>query len=366
MIVVIINNVVVFSGIGGFLAMVLVIADYFLANYGDCDIDINQGKRNFTVTGGSTLLSSLAEKNVFIPSACGGKGTCGLCKVKLLKSLGPVLPTEKPYINQDELKNGVRLSCQIKVKEDVFIEIPESLFSIKKFKGKVSKIIDYTYDIKGVYIQLEEPGSIKFKAGQYVQLESKRYGKVKQVVSRAYSMASPPFDDDKIELIIRLVPDGIMTTYIHKHLKDRDDISFTGPYGDFYIRDTKTDMIFVAGGSGMAPFKSILADLEKQQSGRRIVYLFGARKEKDLFLLDEMRQYEKKLTDFTFIPVLSQVDDSSGWKGKKGYIPPLLKDYIRDPENTEGYLCGSPGLLAVAEKEMLKLGIKRVYYDSFS
>ncbi len=365
MIILIINNVVILAGIGGFLAMLLVIADYFLANYGDCNIDINQGKKKFTVKGGSSLLSSLAEKMVFIPSACGGKGTCGLCKVKLLKEIGPVLPTEKPYLDKDELKNGVRLSCQIKVKQDIFIHIPEALFSIKKFRGKVERIIDYTYDIKGVYIKLDEPKNIEFKAGQYVQLESKKYGKVKQVVSRAYSMSSPPFEEDKIELIIRLVPDGIMTNYVHKQLHQGDDISFTGPYGEFFIRDSKADMIFVAGGSGMAPFKSILADLEKQQSKRRIVYLFGARTEKDLFLVDEMRHFEDTLADFTFIPVLSQADEDSDWKGKKGYIPPILKDYVKDPDNTEGYLCGSPGLLAVTEKEMHKLGIKNVYYDSF-
>lgn len=365
MILLIINNVIVFTGIGSVLAVLLVIADHFLANYGDCRISINDGKKELQIKGGNSLLNSLAENSVFIPSACGGKGTCGLCKVKVISGGGPLLPTEKPYLDENERGKGVRLSCQVKVKEDVSISIPQSLFAIKKFAGIVTKIIDYTYDIKGVFIKLAEPDEIDFKAGQYVQLESKKYPKVREIVSRAYSIASPPSEKRMIELIIRFVPDGIMTTYIHHHLKEKDEIFFTGPYGDFYLRDNKKDMIFVAGGSGMAPFKSILDEMKLKGTDRRIVYLFGAREEKDLFLTEEMEAFEKELPDFTFIPVLSQADNDSNWTGRRGYIPPLLKEFLQDAENTEGYLCGSPGLLAVAEKEMKKLGIKDVYYDSF-
>ncbi|MBW6515056.1 MAG: 2Fe-2S iron-sulfur cluster binding domain-containing protein [Candidatus Cloacimonetes bacterium] len=360
----IINNVVIFAGIGGFLALLLVIADYFLANYGDCQIDIN-GKKKLTVKGGSSLLNSLAENNVFIPSACGGRGTCGLCKVKVKEGGGPLLPTERPYLDADELKNGVRLSCQVKVKEDIIISIPEALFSIRKFKGVVETIIDYTYDTKGLVIKLIEPAKIDFKAGQYIQLESKKYAKSKQVVSRAYSMANCPENNNVVELIIRRVPDGIMTTFVHDYLKKDDELYLTGPYGDFFIRDTDTDMIFVAGGSGMAPFKGIIEDLYKKESKQHIVYFFGARTTEDLFLVDEMKEYEKKMADFTFIPVISQPEKSPDWKGESGYIPPLLDKHIRDPKNTEGYLCGSPALIASTEKKMKELGIENVYYDSF-
>ena len=364
MLILIVNNVLIFAGIGGFLALLLVIADYFLANYGDCQIEIN-GKTKITVKGGSSLLNSLGENNIFIPSACGGRGTCGLCKVKVSQGGGPLLPTERPYMEAEELKNNIRLSCQVKVKEDIFISIPEALFSIRKFKGILKEIIEHTYDTKGLVIKLQEPEKIEFKAGQYIQLESKKYPKSKQVVTRAYSMANPPGKSDQVELIIRRVPDGIMTTFVLDYLKKGEELYLTGPYGDFFIRDTEADMIFVAGGSGMAPFKGILADLAEKNTKRRIVFFFGARTIKDLFLVEEMQGYEKKMSDFTFIPVLSQPEEGTEWKGKTGYIPPLLEAEIRDANNTEGYLCGSPALIAATEKKMKELGIEKIYYDSF-
>lgn len=364
MLFIIINNVLIFAAIGGFLAILLVLADYFLANYGDCQILIND-KRKITIKGGNSLLSSLAENDIFIPSACGGRGTCGLCKIRALEGDGPLLPTEKPYLTKQEISEGVRLSCQVKVKKDISISIPEALFSIRKFKGVVENIIDYTYDTKGIVIKLLEPREIDFNAGQYIQLESKKYPKVRQVVSRAYSMANSPAHNDRVELIIRKVPDGIMTTFTHDYLKKDDQLFLTGPYGEFFIRDTDADMIFVAGGSGMAPFKGIMEDLAAKQSPRHIVYFFGARTEKDLFLVDEMREYEIKMPDFTFIPVLSNPESDSDWQGPTGYIPPLLDEYIRDPANTEGYLCGSPALINVTEKKMRELGIEKIYYDSF-
>ncbi len=364
--IVILFNVAYLSGIAGLLSFVLVIADYFFANYGDCTIDINKGKRKITLKGGNSLLGSLSESNLFVASACGGKGTCGMCKVKVISGGGPLLPTEKPLLNQAELDGNVRLSCQIKVKQDIEIEVPAELFSIKKYQGKVTEIIDYTYDIKGVTIKLADNDNIEFKSGQYVQLFSKKYAKVKEVVSRAYSMASSPMEDKKIELLIRKVPDGIMTTYIHDYLKEGDEISFTGPYGDFYLRDTNTDMIFVAGGSGMAPFKAILEELVVKGCDRKITFFFGARTKKDLFLLPEMEEFEKKLSCFKFIPVLSKPESDSDWEGLTGYIPPLLSDYIEDAGNTEAYLCGSPGMIDATEKKLKELNIEDIYYDSFS
>ncbi|MFA5499430.1 MAG: FAD-binding oxidoreductase [Candidatus Cloacimonadia bacterium] len=364
MMLIIINNVLTFVGLSGVLSTIIVIADYFLANYGDCKIDIN-GKREITVKGGSSLLTSLAEKDIFVSSACGGRGTCGLCKVKGIDGCGPLLPTEKPYMSPKELEEGIRLSCQVKVKRDLKIEIPESIFSIRKYKSVVTAIEDYTYDIKRIEFKLIEPNEITFKAGQYVQLESKRYGKVRQPVMRAYSVSSNPSHTDYIELIIRKVPEGIMTTFTHDHLKEKDEISFTGPFGDFYIRDTGTDMFFVAGGSGMAPFKGMLEELNEKKSKRRIVFFFGARTTKDLFLLEEMKKFEEEMHDFKFIPILSHPEPNDGWDGLTGYIPPYFEEHLRDPKNTEGYLCGNPGLLNASEKRMRELGIEDIYYDSF-
>ena len=156
-----------------------------------------------------------------------------------------------------------------------------------------------------------------------------------------------------------------MTTFTHDYLKEKDEISFTGPFGDFYIRDTEADMFFVAGGSGLAPFKGMLEYLNETKSKRRIVFFFGARTTKDLFLLDEMKKFGVEMHDFKFIPILSHPEPEVEWNGLTGYIPPYFEEHLRDPKNTEGYLCGNPGLLNASEKRMKELGIERVYYDSF-
>lgn len=361
----IIYNVLAVSALTGFMAFVLVLADGVFANYGECNVNIN-GKKNLKVQGGSSLLSLLSANGIFIPSACGGKGTCGFCKVKIYEGADPLLPTEKPYLDENEINNSVRLSCQVKVKRDIKIEIPESLFNIRKYKTRVKAIVDYTYDIKGITLQLLEPAEIEFRAGQYVQLEAPKYEKIRQRVSRAYSISSCPADKDIIQLIIRKVPDGIVTTYVHHYLNVGDEVNFTGPFGDFFIRDTEADMIFTAGGSGKAPFKSIIEDLYNKGCKRNIIYFFGARTSRDIYLTDFFREYEKKMPNFKYIPVLSQPDENDDWEGLTGYIPPFYGKYIQNAENTEAYLCGSPGMIAAAERELTRLGIKKIYYDSFN
>jgi Na+-transporting NADH:ubiquinone oxidoreductase subunit F len=368
MVYLVLQTVLIVSGITGLLAFLLVIAEYFFANYGECEIDINKGKKNLKVTGGSSLLSTLDENKIYLASACGGRGSCGFCKCKVTAGGGPILPTEKPFLNESELQNNIRLSCQVKIKEDIQIQIPESIFNIRKFKATVQKVEDLTYDIKQLTLKLIEPDSINFKAGQYIQLEAPRYKKSKQPVSRAYSISSSPSHTDYIQVIIRRVPDGICTTYVFDFLKEGEMINFTGPFGDFFIRDTEADMLFVAGGSGKAPIKSMVEFLDEQASQRRMVYMFGARTTKDLYYTELFNDYEEKLKDFTYVPVLSQPEENSGWKGKTGYIPPYFKEFLRDPKNTEAYLCGSPGMIAAVTKSLIENGVpnEKIYYDSFS
>ncbi|MDZ4121111.1 MAG: FAD-binding oxidoreductase, partial [Candidatus Cloacimonadaceae bacterium] len=303
MIILILRDVAVATGISAILAFVLVLAQRYLNDYGDCKIDIN-GKRNVTVKGGSSLLNSLSDKQIFLPSACGGRGSCGTCKCKVESGGGPVLPTEKPFLSKIELDTNIRLSCQVKIKSDIRIEIPETIFNIRRYRAEVAEIIDYTYDIKGITFKLLDPDKINFKAGQYVQLETQSYGKVKQHAIRAYSISSKPQIDDRIQLIIRLVPEGICTTWVHNHLKVGDEIYFTGPYGDFYLRDTEADVLFVAGGSGKAPIKSMLEYLRVVGTNRKMTYFFGARDLKDLYLTDEMRGFEEHFDQFEYVPVL--------------------------------------------------------------
>ncbi len=366
MLTVIFKDIAVLAGISGLLAILLVIAERWLNNYGDCKIDIN-GKRDLTVKGGNNLLASLGEEQIFLPSACGGRGSCGACKCKITAGGGPLLPTEKPFLSQAELAQGIRLSCQVKVKSDLAIQIPESIFNIRKFSSVISEIVDYTYDIKGVTFELDPGETIDFKAGQYVQLLTEPYARMKQRVSRAYSISSRPELNTCIQLIIRLVPEGICTTWVHNHLKLGDRVSFTGPYGDFFLRDTSADILFVAGGSGKAPIKSILEHLREVGTQRRMTYFFGARTPRDLYLTEEMQSFEQVFPDFHYVPVLSHAAPEDNWQGKTGYVMPLFKDAIRDPQNTEAYLCGSPGMINAVIKALTELGVDRdkIYFDSF-
>lgn len=363
---IILYNILVASLISGILAILIVVAEYFFANYGECKITVNS-KKEFKVKGGGNLLVALSENKIFIPSACGGRGSCGFCKVKVIEGAGPLLPTEKPYLSAKEMSDNIRLSCQVKIRNDIFIQIPEELFSIKKFQARISEIKDYTYDIKEVTFDLLEPQTIDFKAGQYMQLETPKYAKSKQSVSRAYSISSSPGMTDKLQLIIRRVPDGICTTWVHDFMKVGDLVNLTGPFGDFYIRDTQADILFVAGGSGKAPIKSMVEDLYASGNTRKMTYFFGARTTKDLYLTEYFKEFEEKLTDFTYVPILSHPEANEDWQGKTGYIPPYFKEYMRDPKNTEAYLCGSPGMIAAVEKELKNLGVPagNIHYDSF-
>ena len=365
MIYLVLQTTIIMMITGGVLALLLVIAEKYLADYGECKIDIN-GKRQETVKGGSSLLNSLNSKNIFLASACGGRGSCGFCKCKVIEGGGPLLPTEKPFLTSKEISDNIRLSCQVKIKTDIKIELPEDIFNIRKYKAKVTGIKDYTYDIKELTLELID-STINFKSGQYIQLHAPRYGKVKQSVSRAYSISSNESNKSMVQIIIRLVPKGICTTWVHEYLKEGDELNFTGPYGDFYIRDTSKDIIFIAGGSGMAPIKSMLEKLNENDSQRKIAYFFGARCKDDLYLTDYLYEFETKLTDFQYHPVISQPCEEDQWQGKTGYITPYLKDVIKDSKNTEAYLCGSPGMISAMVKGLKKYGISEnnIFYDSF-
>lgn len=362
----IIKDILASSAISVILAVILVIAQKYLNSYGDCKININN-KRDVTVKGGNSLLAALSDQQIYLASACGGKGSCGACKCKVTEGGGPLLPTEKPLLSAQEQKENIRLACQVKVKTDININIPEAIFNIRKYKTTVTEIIDYTYDIKGVTFTLKEPDRIDFQAGQYVQIETPPYDKVKQKTIRAYSIASKPEDNNIIHLIIRLVPEGICTTWVHKFLKLGDEVTLTGPYGDFYIRDTEADIIFIAGGSGKAPIKSMLEHLQVVGTNRKMTYFFGARTGKDLYLTDQFVNFDKVFNDYQYIPVLSRCEPEDKWCGRSGYIMPYFKEVIRDPKNTEAYMCGSPGMLNAAQKELIALGVPadKIFFDSF-
>jgi len=313
----------VVSALGAALAALVVLADAVLADYGPCEIVVNRDKA-FTIDGGGSLLAALLEGGIFIPSSCGGRGSCALCKVRVLEGAGPVLPTEEPHLSPEETAAHVRLSCQIKVRNDLSVEIPKELLAVQRFRGRVDRIEDLTHDIKLVRIKLVDPKAISFRAGQYVQLECPAYGDSPEPVYRAYSIASPPSMGDAIELVVRLVPDGICTTWVFRILKEGDEIYFNGPYGEFFLRDADSDIVFIAGGSGLAPIRSILMEMAEQHNPRRAALYFGALGERDLYYVDQMHQLQKELPSFEFIPALSEPSAESHWDGETGLITEVL------------------------------------------
>jgi len=361
------------AGLSTVLAFLIAILDKFLNNYGQLKISINGGKKELVVKGGSPLLGTLAAEGIFVPSACGGRGTCGACKCKVLTDVGPHLPTEMPYMSPKDIEGNVRLACQVKVRKDLEIELPEELFSIKKLKTRVERIKDLTYDIKEVLLSLEGQ-TIEFEAGQYVQLVVPPYGDIPESAQRAYSMSSRPSDSAHVELLVRLVPGGIATTWVHKFLKEGDSVEIVGPFGEFRIHDTTASMICVAGGSGMAPFKSILNHMKETGAfpEKEIWYFFGARTTKDMFYLDELSALAKAWPRFHFVAALSEPKPEENWKGDVGLITDVLDRYLQGKidkkKGLEGYLCGSPGMINACINVMKKNGMTedKIYFDKFA
>lgn len=360
-------SVLVVSGIGAGLATLLVIAESYIANYGECGIDINN-ERQLTVEGGKDLLSVLREEKLFIPSACGGRGTCGLCKLKVLDGAGPLLPTEEPYLDKQERTSNVRLSCQVKVRNDLKIEIPRELFAIREYTSRATKITDLTHDIKLLRLELTEPAEMDYIPGQYVQLLTPVYEKSNEEAYRAYSVASDPKDKNVVELILRLVPGGICTTYCFDYLKEGDEVRMNGPYGDFHLSDTDAPIIFIAGGSGMAPIRCLLYHMRNTGNQRKGVYFFGANVVKEMFMVEEMQQFEKDLPDFRFVPVIARPEEEANWQGETGLVTEAVRRNFQDASEYESYLCGSPGMIDASIVVLKELGLKEenIYYDKFA
>jgi len=273
------------SGTGLILAVLLILAERKILNYGPCHISINDGSREIEMQGGASLLSGLASHDIFIPSACGGRCSCAYCKVKVLEGAGPVGPIEKPYLSPEEEGDGIRLSCQVKIRNDLAIVVPEELFSVKKYAGILERKRSLTYDIVELRIRLDDSDTMDFVAGQYVQLESEEY-KGRDSVMRAYSISSPPSDKHHIELIVRKMPKGIMTTWVFDYLKEGEQISFSGPYGQFCLSEKDAPIVFIAGGSGMAPIWSMVRDMREKGISRPTTFFFGALSQKDLFYVN--------------------------------------------------------------------------------
>lgn len=355
------------TGVFLVLAVWLLISEKYLANYGSVKVDINQGSTIFERTGGVTLLNALYENKIFIPSACGGKGSCGYCKVKVISGGGPLLPTETGSLTRGEMKAGIRLACQVKVKEDISIILPEEILSVKQFRARVSSTTSLTYDIKEINFDLIDPAEIEHHPGQYIQVEVQGPD---ELVHRAYSISSPTYEKNRIQLIVRLVPMGIASTYLHG-LKEGDEVTFTGPYGEFRLTDNSNqEIVLVGGGCGMAPVKDIAYSVLERWPARKVYLFFGARTTKDIFYLEQYRELEKKYSNFKVIYALSDPlaeEEQKKWTGEKGFVHLSVDKFLDIGPQRQAFLCGPPPMIEAVTEVLKEKGLENadIFYDKF-
>jgi Na+-transporting NADH:ubiquinone oxidoreductase subunit F len=360
-------GIFVISAIAALLAFLLEVADSYIADYGIRSIDIN-GERKLEVAGGRPLLGTLMEEGVFVPSACGGKGTCAYCKVGVLEGGGAVLPTETPYLSAEELAAGIRLACQVKVKKDLRLELPPEYFSIREYRVLVEKAELCRYDIRKVTLKILEPAEgITFVPGQYLQLQVPGYEGSARPEFRAYSIASDTAEHGRVALMITKVEGGIVSTYVHDHLREGDELVARGPFGDFHLLDSERDILLIATGSGLAPILSILFQIEREGIGRKTTLFFGGRGARDIFCRDELAGFEERLENFTFLPALSQDGPEEGWTGERGRVTSLIEKYVADGAPVDVHLCGSPPMVRACIDLLAGKGIAadKVAYDKF-
>lgn len=335
---------------------------------GSCRIDVNRGARELSVQAGQSLLKALDGQNIFLPSACGGRGICQRCKVKVLQGAGPVSPGEAARLSPPELEEGMRLACQVRLQQDLQIEIDPELLTIREYRAVVQETIDLTHDVRRFRLRLLEPKMLRFTPGQYVQLNIPAYPGNSDLINRAYSIASDPVRTNTIDLIIRRVLNGTATTFCFDHLRANDAISLSGPYGDFRLSDSQADIVFVAGGSGMAPIESMLHQMRNTKSRRRVTYFFGGNTVRDIFMLDEMRQFEQDLPNFRFVPVVANIAKGDDWTGERGLVTEAVERYVAQGAGVEAYLCGSPGMIDATVAVLAQKGVAddRIFFDKFS
>lgn len=429
---IIITSIIAFSAVILLLVFILLYAQSKLVQSGDVRIIVNGDEKNPIVTAaGSTLLSTLSGQKVFLPSACGGGGTCAMCKCTVVEGGGDVLPTEVGHLSRAEQKEGVRLSCQVKVKQDMRIEIPEEIFGIKKWECEVVSNYNVASFIKEFVVKLPEGEHLEFEAGGYIQVDvppvvcdfkdidiephpedpagpDKFKGDWdkfnlwdlkmvnKEEIFRAYSMANHPAEGNIIMLNIRIatppwdrannkwmdVNPGICSSYVFTR-KPGDKVTISGPYGEFFIKPTEAEMLYIGGGAGMAPMRSHLFHLfHTLKTGRKVTYWYGGRSKRELFYLEDFKKIEREFPNFQFFIVLSEPLPEDNWKTKKdvndkegdgflGFVHQAVIDqYLSKhdaPEEIEFYFCGPPMMNAAVLKMCDDWGVpdENVSFDDF-
>ena len=395
-----------FSTIVLSLVVIILLARSRLVASGNVTIRIN-GEKEISAPVGGKLLSTLANAKLFVPSACGGGGTCAQCRVKIHSGGGSLLPTETGHINKREAAGGERLSCQVAVKQDMDIEVPEEVFGVKKWECTVLSNDNVATFIKNLVLKLPEGEHVNFRAGGYIQIDCPphhiqfsdfaigdeyredwdkfnlwQYGsKVDNVVTRAYSMANYPEEEGLIMLNVRIatpppkagkdIPPGVMSSYIYS-LKEGDKVTISGPFGEFFARETQNEMIFIGGGAGMAPMRSHIFDqLKRLNSQRKISFWYGARSKREMFFDDDFDQLQASNENFHRYVALSDPQEEDNWQGYTGFIHEVLfEEYLKDhpaPEDCEFYICGPPMMNAAVVNMLEGLGVEKenILLDDF-
>ncbi len=394
------------------LVAVLLVAKAKLLPSGEVTVTINNDSENkLTVSPGSTLLSTLQNNKILLPSACGGGGSCGMCECEVHEGGGEILPTEKPFFTRNEIKLNKRLACQVKVKEDMKIEIPQEIMGIKKWECEVISNYNVATFIKEFVVKLPEGESLDFRSGGYIQIDVPKievnfkdfiveeeyrgdWDKSKiwdltmknpEETYRAYSMANHPAEGNIVMLNIRIatppwdraknafmnVNPGICSSYIFSR-KPGDKVTVSGPYGEFFIKDTQNEMMFIGGGAGMAPMRSHIFDqFQTQKTKRKATFWYGARSLREVFYQDHFDKIAAENPNFTWNLALSEPLPEDNWTGPTGFIHQVIYDlYLKnheEPEDIEYYLCGPPMMNAAVEKMLYDLGVPKenVMFDDF-
>ncbi len=394
----VILGVVVFVLVVVALVIILMVAKSKLVSSADVTITVNDDPdKAITTPAGDTLLNTLSNNKIFIPSACGGKGTCGVCKVDVHEGGGALLPTETSHVSRGEARQGTRLSCQVKVKQDMKIEIDPEVFNVRKWTCRVRSNRNVATFIKELILELPEGEEVPFRAGGYIQIEAPPHvvkysdfdieeeyredwdkynmwqyvSKVDEPVSRAYSMASFPLEKDIIMLNVRIaspppnmpnVPPGKMSSYIF-NLKPGDEVVISGPFGEFFAKETDNEMVFIGGGAGMAPMRSHIFDQFKRiHTDRKVTFWYGARSMREAFYEDHFDKIAAENPNFEWHLALSDPLPEDNWDGHTGFIHQVvLENYLKNhpsPEDVEYYMCGPPMMNQACINMLLDLGVE--------
>jgi Na+-transporting NADH:ubiquinone oxidoreductase subunit F len=330
-------------------------------------LSVNGRARTVEVEAGRPLLFGLMSAGIYIPSACGGRGSCGQCRVRIDGGAPPPNDAERLLLTERDRAAGFHLSCQIRVSGSLSIQIPPKHFGARQYTARVAGAGDLTWEIREVVLEVTGARDFSFTAGQYVQVFLPGTETSSEPLYRAYSMASPPSSKHLLTFFVKREPGGVVSPYICDQLRVGDAVALRGPFGDFRMHESEREILLIAGGSGLAPIRSMLLEMVEMSSTRTATLYFSARSRRDLFDLDELRSLEHTLTGFRFIPALSNPLPHEPWDGETGGITAVLNRRLGRLDNHEAYLCGSAGMIEASIRVLQKKGLpdELLFFDKF-